>query len=195
MAGQYEDRINEYISSDPTLIKPFVDALKSRFNRINLLELGPGSGLALKFFEDEGFDTTAIELSNEIILVAKNTSPKSTFIHSNFLTHSFGPKVYQGIFAKAFIHLFPKNDAIKVLDKIHSLTARDGLFFISTTVHNTASEGYEKKADYLDSPHRYRKKWTEAELMLALNRNWQLLDKNYNNERGKNWLALTLSKI
>ena len=168
--------------------------LKKEYATIDVLELGPGSGLALRMFSENHFSSTAIDISGKIIEVAKRNSPNSNFIKANFLEHDFGDTTFSGIFAKAFIHLFPKNDAIAVLDKIYKLTAPRGCFFIATSIHNEPSEGYEEKSDYADSPIRFRKKWTEDELMLAVRDKWTILDKNYNQERGKSWLALTLSK-
>lgn len=197
LAAQYKQRLEEYVESDAPLLAPFINGLIARFAHPRVLELGPGSGLALRIFEEAGLQTTAIELAQEIVSVAGETSPNTTFIHGDFLDHDFDAMSFQGIFAKAFIHLFPKNDAIQVLEKVHSLTTRNGLFFISTTVHAEPSEGYERKSDYANSPKRFRKKWTERELLEALNlgQKWQVVDKNYNEERNKNWLALTLQKI
>ena len=150
--------------------------------------------MALRFFEKAGFGTTAIEIAEEIINNAQVISPKTTFINDDFLTHNFMDQKYQGIFAKAFIHLFPKVDAQAVIVKIHDLLSPNGAFFITTTLHSKPMEGYKGKADYSDSPPRFRKRWTEMELMESLGNKWKIMDKNYNQERGKNWIALTLVK-
>ncbi len=194
LAKQYADRISEYEKSDATLIAPFINYLKTNFTNVRVLELGPGSGLALRFFQSDGFTTTAIEVANEIIKVARQTSPSTKFINDDFLKHNFSNQKYEGVFAKAFIHLFPKVDAELVLDKIYDLLVPRGAFFLATTIHIKPSEGYEQKSDYAKSPPRFRKKWTEAELMEALGNKWGVINTSYNQERGKNWIALTLAK-
>lgn len=194
LADQYAQRIYDYTDKDVPLLQPFMKQLKARFDRPNVLELGPGSGLALRMFEEEGFSTTAIEIAAQIIEVSRKTSPHTEYIHDDFLRHDFGDASYDGIFAKAFIHLFPKEDALKVLDKIYNMASRNGVLFIATTSHKVASEGYEEKADYEDSPKRFRRKWTEHELLEALGTRWSVVHRHYSEDRGKQWMAFTLVK-
>lgn len=194
-ASEYADRVEEYQDSDVVLIAPFINYLRSEFSNVHVLELGPGSGLALRMFEDEGFSSTAIDISANIINIARTNAPHTEFIKADFLAHNFADNQYSGIFAKAFIHLFPKNDAIEILGKIYALLAPKGALFLATTIHDEPKEGYEEKTDYEKSPVRFRKKWTETELLEALGDKWNIIEKSYNNERGKSWLALTLSKI
>lgn len=193
-AIEYGDRIAEYQERDKQLLEPFISYLESHFGSPSILELGPGSGLAVKMFTERGIHTTAIELSEKIIDVARTTSPSTDFINDDFLAYNFDGKRFDGLFAKAFIHLFPKDDALRVLAKIHDLLNEDGVLFLATTVHDQSSEGLEEKSDYDTTPVRFRKKWTANELHEALADNWSVLDENYNEERGKVWLALTLVK-
>ena len=168
LADQYKSRLNEYKFKDKVLLATFINLAKTKADRAEVLELGPGSGLALQIFEEEGMRTYAIDIADKIIAVAKHSSPNTTFINDDFLQHDFGTKKFDAICAKAFLHLFPKDDA--------------------------PTEGYEEKHDYSESPRRYRKKWTEAELLEALTHTWRIVEKNYNTERSKRWLALTLQK-
>jgi ubiquinone/menaquinone biosynthesis C-methylase UbiE len=193
-AEEYANRIDEYIDSDVALIAPFIGYLKKEFTNVRVLELGPGSGLALKMFEDNNFSCTAIDISAGIIRVARQIAPNTQFIKADFLDHDFNNEQYSGIFAKAFIHLFPKSDAIEVFNKIYNMLEPNGCFFLATTVHNESKEGYEEKADYDKSPVRFRKKWTEGELIEILGDRWELVAKNFNQERDKSWISLTLSK-
>lgn len=195
VADEYGQRISEYSRRDRKLMEPFLSALSVQGGYQGVLELGPGSGLCSKILADEGFDTTAVELAGKIIDIAKRTSPSTMFIHDDFLSHDFGDKTFDGVFAKAFIHLFPKNDALKVMGKIAQLTNPGGVLFLATTVHDVPSEGYEGKADYADTPLRFRKKWTVDELHKALKSDWRIIDENFNEERGKKWLAITSTRV
>ncbi len=121
LANEYENRKKKYLVSDGQLVKPFIDYLKKHFDKIKVLELGPGSGLCLSFFEKEGFDTTAIDISEKMIKVSKKTASKTKYILENFLEYNFDEHKYDGILAKAFIHLFPKKDAAIALKKIFDL--------------------------------------------------------------------------
>ena len=194
LADQYKSRLNEYKFKDKVLLATFINLAKTKADRAEVLELGPGSGLALQIFEEEGMRTYAIDIADKIIAVAKHSSPNTTFINDDFLQHDFGTKKFDAICAKAFLHLFPNDDAHTVLNKIADLTQENGALFLATTIHDAPTEGYEEKHDYSESPRRYRKKWTEAELLEALTHTWRIVEKNYNTERSKRWLALTLQK-
>lgn len=197
LAEEYKLRLNDYIISDRKIAAPFIDYLKNKFKRVRILELGPGSGLNLSFFESEGFKTTAINISKNITKVAKEIAPKTKFIHTDFLDHDFGNSKFEGIFAKAFIHLFPKKDALLVLDKIKKLLVAKGAAFIATTVHKKSEEGYFEKIDYKKKLKRFRKKWTEKELIQAANAlGLEIINKGYHIEPDKNkkWVNLVVIK-
>ena len=167
LAEEYKKRMQDYVISERKIATPFIDYLKGHFKNIRVLELGPGSGLNLSYFEKEGFDTTAIDISKEILRVSQETAPKTKYIFGNFMTSDFNGK-FEGIFAKAFIHLFPKEDAIIVLKKIFNMLEEKGIAFIATTVHEKSEEGFFEKSDYNKKLKRFRKRWTEEELLEEL---------------------------
>jgi ubiquinone/menaquinone biosynthesis C-methylase UbiE len=198
-AEEYRKRISWYEESDKEILFPFIRLLKEKFEfeKANLLELGPGSGLALRFFEEAGMKTTAIDISSKIIEVARKTSPNTSFIKSDFLEYDFKKEKFDGIFAKAFIHLFPKKDAEKVFRKVYSLLSEDGLFYLTTTIHDKSWEGFVQKEDYSKKSLRFRKEWTEKELIEEVNKNgFKIIEKVYKGEirHDKNWIILILSK-
>lgn len=195
LAGEYQRRMNNHLISDRRIINPFMGYLKSRFDAARVLELGPGSGLALKLFNEELFETTAIDLSEKIIEAARLAAPETTYIHSDFLVYDSGQSRFEGIFAKAFIHLFPKEDAIKVLKKMHSLLVSDGIAFVSTTRHAGASEGLINKSELPGNQIMFRRKWTESEFEDTINQcNYQILSKNIDEYEGKEWMRFLLRK-
>lgn len=197
LAEEYKKRKKNYENSDRQIIKPFIDYLKENFDTPNVLELGPGSGLALKIFSEEGFNTTAIDISKNIIEISKECSPKTSYLWGDFLEYDFGKAKYDGIFAKAFIHLFPKKDAILVIKKMRGLLSPKGMIFIGTTLHDKPEEGFAKKEDYPNEPERFRKKWTEKELYevadkLSLNVVTTAL--NFEKDKNKVWIKFLLIK-
>jgi 2-polyprenyl-3-methyl-5-hydroxy-6-metoxy-1,4-benzoquinol methylase len=104
LAEEYKQKMQEYIISDRKIVAPFIDCLKINFKKISVLELGPGSGLNLSYFEKEGFETTGIDISNEIIKISQEMAPKTKYIFGDFLEYNFGKSKFESIFAKAFIH-------------------------------------------------------------------------------------------
>ena len=182
LAKEYQQKMQEYIISDKKITAPFINYLKNHFDKIRVLELGPGSGLNLSYFENEGFDTTAIDISKEILRVSKEMAPKTNYLHEDFLEFNFSNLKFEGIFAKAFIHLFPKKDAVIALRKIFHLLEEDGIAFIATTIHENSDEGFFEKSDYNKKMKRFRKKWTETELLEEVKKvGFVVFDKSYVN--------------
>jgi len=197
VAKEYRERAKEYIVSEKNITSPFINYLKKHFKSIKVLELGPGSGLALSYLNDEGFDTTAIDISKEIIKISRERSPKTKYIHSDFLKFDFGKIKFEGVFAKAFIHLFPKKDAIIVLRKIYNLLVSNGVVYLATTVHEESEEGFFEKLDYKEKLKRFRKRWMEEELIEEVRKiGFEIVIKNYTDEEDKNkkWVNLYLVK-
>lgn len=190
-ASEYSERTQDYAKRDIDLLKPFFTKLPQGGS---VLELGPGSGLGLKILEDRGFQTTAIDISANMLDVSALTSPASKLLQGDFLAYDFGEMRFDGVIAKAFFHCFPKVDALRAINKARTLLEDDGLLFLATSVHEEPSEGFEEKSDYSNAPVRFRKRWTDQELIKVFSEGWVILDKNYNSERGKNWLALTVRK-
>ena len=195
LAREYNERLKDYMISDRKITAPFINYLKDKFDNATILELGPGSGLCLSYFEFEGFQTTAIDISKEILSVSKKNAPKTKYLFGDFLEYDFGTSKFEGIFAKAFIHLFPKKDALFVLRKILGLLTKNGVAFIGTTIHKKSEEGFFEKSDYKEKLKRFRKKWTEKELIEEVEKvGFKILKKAHHSEpdKNKNWINLLL---
>lgn len=158
---------------------------------LSVLEIGPGSGEAVKHFEAMSCRTTAVDLSDKVIKLAKINSPNTIFIHSNILDINFYENQFDVIFAGALIHLFPKVDAEELMKKISTWIKKDGIFFVSTTINGKSEEGVFRKTDYLNSVVRFRKRWTEVEFKEFVTQNFAIIETIYTNERdrGKVWIG------
>lgn len=197
LADEYKERLKIYEKTDRVIVDFYISYLKKQFSQPNVLELGPGSGLILRFFDQEGFNTSAIDISKNIIKVSSETSPNTKYIQADFLEYDFREQRYDGIFAKAFIHLFTKDDAASVLKKIHGLLNQKGAVFLSTTVHHDSEEGYFEKSDYDQKVARFRKRWTEQELLDEVEKvGFVIIQKEYfiEPEKNKKWVYLTATK-
>lgn len=197
LAGEYQDRLKKFIIRDKKITAPFIDYLKQTFRKIKVLDLGPGSGLNSSYFAQAGFTTTAIDFSLKMIEVAKKNSPKTKFILGDFLEYDFKNLKFEGIFAKAFIHLFTKKDTMIVLKKINNLLVPKGVLFVATTFHQKSAQGYFAKKDYQNKLRRFRRKWTEAELILTLKDagfKIKLIKKGYDAELDKKWINILAIK-
>lgn len=159
-----------------------------------IVELGPGSGEVLAEFERAGYRSVGIELSKAMAKIAKQGSPNSTVIIADVLEIDFPPESILGVYAGAFIHLFPESEARSLLARIRSWLRSDGALFINTSVAAAMSSGLELKADYDTKVARYRTRWTEQHLREALQEaGLTIVGRATTDEaaRGKYWVAFT----
>ncbi len=195
LSSEYDGRARASLVHNQRISRPFVEYLKNHFDYARVLELGCGNGLNLGIFENEGFETYAIDISNKMIRVARRRAPNTNFVSGDFLEYDFGDLHFQGMFASAFIHLFSKEDAVKVLGKARNLLIPGGILYLSTTLHQVSEEGYFEKSDYNTRTRRFRKKWRLDELKEVLDSlNFQVIrSENYaERERRKLWINLSL---
>ena len=198
LAREYAANKKYYLKLSKRLLQPYISLLKKNPKRPRVLELGPGSGLCTSFLEAEGFETFAIDVSKNIINLAKKLCPNTHFFHKDFLEHDFGKAKYDGILCLAFIHLFKKKDAETVLKKVHNLLAPKGIVYLSTTVEKRSSEGFFEKQGYGTHIKRFRKCWTEKELIESIEGAGFRITKKFRNKeksfREYKWINFILEK-
>ena len=138
--------------------------------QINLVEIGPGAGEMLAFFEENNCRTIGIELSEKMAQIARQFSPRSVLINNDVRDVMLLPGQIQAIYMGAVIHLFPEKEARKLLVKIRQWLDNDGVIFINTTCHEENLEGFFEKGDYHKPEIRFRRYWQE-ESFVALSKN------------------------
>jgi 2-polyprenyl-3-methyl-5-hydroxy-6-metoxy-1,4-benzoquinol methylase len=167
LADEYERNVPNYL--EPT--KEAVDKLSSKLKKgMEILDVGCGAGVASGLLQKKGFKVTSNDLSSKMISYVKKRNPKGKVITGDFLTLDYVKK-YDALIALAFIHLFPKYIAVKVIKKMHRLIKPNGYLYIGTSKSKISKEGWEIKRDifYPDNKEkRYRKHWTQKELKNVL---------------------------
>lgn len=104
----------------------FVDLLKTEGKK-TVLELGSGAGLDAKYFQDNGFDVLATDLSDEMIKMCKKRGLEAQSLDLYELA-SLGKK-FDAIFSLNVLLHVPKNDLINVLQGIYEVLNPNGIFF------------------------------------------------------------------
>lgn len=142
----------------------------------NVLDIGCAVGLDMSIFAYLGYSVDGIDISKEMVKLAKQKNPNAKILIGDFMEITFD-KLYDGIFAQAFIHLYPKSEVESVLKKIKSLLVLNGVAHITTSKNNESKEGWFTKDDYHGKYKRYRKFWTKNELEETLKRlNFQIVN-------------------
>ena len=190
---EFEEKIQIRKTNQEKIVNKFEKfILKYTSTNKTILEIGPAAGYTTKLLCDDGYKVTAVEISPKLSEICKRIAPESQIITDDFLNHNFGNNKYSGILAIAFIHLFPKDDTKKVLEKIYSLLISGGIVYVSTTLHDQAGEGFERKVNFEKENTRFRRRFTKDELEQELqDAGFLVVDREIINdpeEDGKKWM-------
>jgi SAM-dependent methyltransferase len=189
----YDELADEYESRVDALIPVTTDAMDYFSSHIrpggSVLDLGCAVGIAINILTQKGFQCTGIEISPRMATFAGKRNPDCKIITGDFLSERFGHK-FDAVLAFAFIHLFPKEEIVVILDKIKSILNQGGVALISTTESAKSGEGWEIKNDYDKKMKRFRKSWTENELRETLDSAGLkiLALKKFTDPFGKTWM-------
>lgn len=193
VAEEYESRVESLTPVTEKAVSYFSSHLPKGGD---VLDVGCGVGLAVKLLTRRGFSVTGVELSPKMAEYAKRRNPNSNILIGDFLTIDFD-KSFDGIITLALIHLFPKEDAGKVLCRMWELLQPDGILYIGTTESSESKEGWEVKKDYSGKHKRFRRQWTEEELHNDLRKaGFDILEiYKLADPFGKVWVDFTAKKI
>lgn len=197
VAQQYETRAVSDAINDVPIVAAVMSAWRSRHEGTpRLLDVGCGAGVNLRMFANEGCVVTGIDISPEMVTIAQENAPAAQVLEGDVMEIE-RRESFDIVFAKAFLHLYPKVDAFNVLNHLTSFLVNDGIIYIATTAHQTPSEGFENKSDYEGSPARFRSRWTPGEWHelakqagLSIVCEWRNTDRRNN----KNWMNLICTR-
>jgi len=164
LAEEYETRVNALTPITEDAMNYFSAHIKPGGS---VLDLGCAVGIAINILGKKGFKCTGIEISPKMAEFAKRRNPSANIIIDDFLTTNFDHK-FDAVLAFAFIHLFPKEKVVAILEKIKSILESGRVALISSTESAKSEEGWEIKEDYDKKVSRFRKFWTEEELAETL---------------------------
>lgn len=161
LAQEYDDRKHEI--GDDFWLNIYEKIPLSKYDALNVLEIGPGNGRNLGILSkyNEKFDITTIELSENLCEIIRKKYPKVKVINKNILDYHLEGEKFDVIVAIALIHLFPYEEAIKVLKLMKEMLSAIGILVIGTTINAIESEGFYEKEDYHGNIKRFRHKYTK----------------------------------
>lgn len=167
LAVEFKGKIQTRKTSQKTIIKYFLLALDTYVGvPEKILEIGPAAGYTTELLCVENrHKVTAIEISPKLAEYCKDLAPCANVLVGDFLDYDFERETYDGILAIAFIHLFPKKDSNIIYEKIKSLLNNSGIVFLSTTLHDESTEGFERKTNFEKENLRFRRRFTQDELL------------------------------
>ncbi|MCB0712345.1 MAG: class I SAM-dependent methyltransferase [Ignavibacteriae bacterium] len=129
------------------------------FQREGLQEIlipGFGYGRNARVFTENGFNVTGIEISETAIELAKKHYGDSVKVyHGAVRDMPFDPKMYDGIFCYALIHLLGEADRVKLIDDCYNQLRPGGYMVFVAISKNTPTygEGVRLSSDRYETKH------------------------------------------
>ncbi len=96
-----------------------------------ILDLGCGPGRDVKVFVENGFQVTGIDLSEEMIKLARDEMLEAEFIVGDLLELPFEDQSFDGVWSSATIHHLKKEDIPIALSEINRVLKKNGAAYIS----------------------------------------------------------------
>jgi len=114
-----------YATAQMDVIDKFVSLLPSTSK---ILDAGCGPGRDAAIFSQKGAQVTGLDLSKELIKIAKNKHPDIPFIVGDFLHLPFENATFNGVWAHAaLVHLESVEDVQKALSEFYRVLKKKGI--------------------------------------------------------------------
>jgi cyclopropane fatty-acyl-phospholipid synthase-like methyltransferase len=192
LALQYLQKVPEREEFSEVLLAKFIDHVKVGST---ILDVGCSVGLDMATLITKGFKVVGVDISDEMAKFARERNKGSEIIVGNFLDIQFNEQ-FDGMVMHGFVHLFPKQTAVRTLEKAYDLLKKDGVIDITTNFSEESKEGWFVKSDYVGNHKRYRKFWTKKEIDSVFEEigfsivSYSEMDDPY----GTRWMIFTLKK-
>ncbi|MCL5795838.1 MAG: class I SAM-dependent methyltransferase [Patescibacteria group bacterium] len=96
-----------------------------------ILDVGCGAGVDAGFMESEGFEIIGIDLSKEMLNIARQKFPQIDFRQQDIREIDFPLNSFDGILASCSLIHIPKKDVPSLLKKFHQILKKDGAIYIA----------------------------------------------------------------
>ncbi|HVF69596.1 MAG TPA: class I SAM-dependent methyltransferase [Xanthomonadales bacterium] len=97
-----------------------------------VLDVGCAAGRDSRILKDAGFDVTGMDLSEELLKIAKTQNPDVEFILTDMRILPFGKNFFDGIWACAVLHHLDKAEMASTVQEFKRVLKTNGILFIKT---------------------------------------------------------------
>ena len=155
----YARRVRNYVPF--ARINDFVSLLPKK---AVVLDAGSGSGRDTNALSQKGITAMGIDLSSELVKLAKKMYPALEFLEGNFLKLPFTARKFDGIWANAsLIHLESEKDVKKALKEFNRVLKVGGIIDIIVKA-NLDNQKFEIVKDKISNVGRFFQYFTKDEL-------------------------------
>ncbi len=193
VADEYEERVE---TLRPVTVNALSDLTSLLPAGSRVLDIGCGVGYTVEVLNSLGMNAEGIDIAPAMIAYARKRSPESTFAVGDFLEVDYPTQAYDAVLLWAFIHLFPKDTALAIFEKVIGILKPGGYILIGTTKSDISREGFEEKKDYTNQVKRYRRHWTPQDLEAVIHGLGLVIHstKDRTDEFGKLWMNYIVQK-
>lgn len=124
----YNDIVQEYTEeffddkSDEKYIDQFLQSLEGK----NVLDAGCGNGRDYKYINQKGFNVKGIDLSKEMLVIAKKMVPKVDFEVMDITNITYSDNSYDGIISNCSFFHIPVEELPKTLNSFSKILKPNG---------------------------------------------------------------------
>jgi len=137
LAEKYHKRYNDNKIMEKHR-KVFISLLKGK----HILDIGCGTGRDCREFSKLGMITSGIDISDEMLKIAKKESPK-TFLYKLDMEEITFKSKFNGLWICSSLYHIKKKDIFPILNSFNKALKRNGIIFI--TVKEGIGQGYHKR--------------------------------------------------
>jgi SAM-dependent methyltransferase len=134
----------EEFSKPSEYLNEFLDLLP---NNSKILDAGCGVGVDSGFVNSKGFEVIGLDLSKEMVNIAKEKFPEIDFREQDIRELDFSPESFDGIIASCSLIHIPKNDVPYLLEKFSQILNENGIIYI-------ALKGGKSEEIFIDEPFK-----------------------------------------
>lgn len=205
MSARYEDVVGPLRTAydrgaamrDAMLKEPWKQAERQAFlDRVvaargnRLLEVGAGTGQDSAFFQANGLEVVAVDLSPAMVALCRD---KGIEAHVRDLLHlGFEPESFDAVFSFNCLLHVPNRDLPAVLEAIRTVLRPGGLFFLGVYGGDESSEG--PLADDRHDPPRFFSWRTDEQLQQSVSGSFEVVDFQVRLTDGDRFQSLTVRR-
>lgn len=135
-------------------------------NKPRIIDLGCGDGRDTAYFNEKGYDVTGIDLSKEMISIARKKNPDCAFLQMDMRDTVFPDNTFNCAWASASIIHIPKKELSHVEKEVYRILEPGSIFAFNFKIGE--GEGYER-TETMEDRKRYFAYYTLEEMKNSLN--------------------------
>ncbi|PKM92157.1 MAG: hypothetical protein CVU81_01965 [Euryarchaeota archaeon HGW-Euryarchaeota-1] len=127
----YDKIAEQYAKKFPNPSEHINEFLALLPKNAKILDAGCGVGIDSNYMASKGFEIVGIDLSTEMLKLAKQKFPQIDFRQEDIRKLDFPPNSFDGILASCSIVHIPKKDVPALLEKFHQILKNEGVIYLA----------------------------------------------------------------